>query len=340
MKSDPVEKSGHYIHKMTYKRRERVVGLFVFSAFALISALIIISGKNQHFFEKRVIYYIDASSSEGISQGTVVRALGNIVGLVSGLNHTEDGKIRVTIEVYERSRSYVRTGAKVIVNRLANINEALIEIRSSTIGTEELADGSIIPVEETPSLNDLFLSIANIIQSADQHELLSKFETILPKLELTIENAHQIIAQIATGHGVLGAAVFDDKVERELKTVVSEGAELLQEADGIISLTKQRLEQMEPLLNDAQYITRDIRETSINLPNLITELNEIIGQAKVALVQINAELDYIPGTVVDARRALTKADRLLGSVQSTWPLSNDIKKTKANQLIPAQPTHD
>ena len=79
---------------------------------------------------------------------------------------------------------------------------------------------------------------------------------MLPKLELTIENAHKIIAQIATGHGVLGAAVFDTKVETELKTVVTSGAEILQEAEGIVSLTKQRLVQVEPLLNNAQYISQ------------------------------------------------------------------------------------
>ena len=337
MKTDPVKKTGHYIHKISYNYRERVVGLFVISTFVLITALIIISGRNQHFFEKRVLYYMDVASTEGISQGSVVKALGSEVGTVSAMNLTQNSKIRITIEVYEGSQTFIREGAKATVNRLANISEALIEIKSDSINAPVLAEGSVIPVEETPSLNDLLLGVAHIIQAADKHDLLNKLETLLPKLEVTIENAHKIIAQIATGHGVLGAAVFDKQVEKELKTVVTSGAEILQEAQGTVGLAKQRLMQMEPLLNDARYITQDVRMAAQNLPALIVELNRLIGKADTALTLINGELEHIPGTVIDTRRTLSKTDHLIDSVQSTWPLSNDIEKRAPNQLIPVHP---
>lgn len=340
MNIDSTTHKGKYIHKVNYNHHERVVGVFVFSAFILFAVLIVISGKSQHLFEKRVIYYMDVASSEGISHGSIVKALGSEVGVVSALTLTQNSKIRVTIEVYEGRRALIRTGAKAIVNRLANISDALIEIKPGSIGAPVLADGSVIPAEETASLNDLLLGIAHIIQSADKHDLLNKFETLLPKLELTIENAHKIIAQIATGHGVLGAAVFDEKVESELKTVVTSGAEILQEAEGIISLAKQRLIQIEPLLNDAKYITNDIRNSSQHLPAMVIELNAIIDQANTALTLINGELENIPGTVIDSRRTLNKTDRLIDSVQSTWPLSSDIEKKPPNQLIPVHPAYD
>ncbi len=340
MNTNAEKNTGHYIHKITYNYRERVVGLFIFSAFVLISALFIIGGRNQHLFEKRATYYMDVASSEGINQGNVVTALGSEVGVVSALNLTRDNKIRVTIEVYESNRNYIRTGAKATVNRLANLSAALIEIKSGPINAPVLAGGSVIPVEETPSLNDLLLGIANIIQAAEKHDLLAKFETMLPKLEVTIENAHKIITQVATGHGVLGAAVFDTKVEKELKTVVTSGAEILLEAEGAVTIAKQRLIQIEPVLNNAKYITEDMRRTAEHLPAMIMELNAIIAQAKTALTLINAELETIPGTVMDTRRTISKTDDLIDSVQSTWPLSNDIKQNVPNQLIPVHPAHD
>jgi len=340
MNTNAEKNTGHYIHKITYNYRERVVGLFIFSAFVLISAMFIIGGRNQHLFEKHATYYMDVASSEGIIQGNAVTALGSEVGVVSALNLTRDNKIRVTIEVYEGNRNYIRTGARAIVNRLANLSAALIEIKSGPINAPVLIDGSVIPVEETPSLNDLLLGIANIIQAADKHDLLAKFETMLPKLEITIENAHKIIAQIATGHGVLGAAVFDTKVENELKSVVTSGAEILLEAEGAVTIAKQRLIQIEPVLNNAKYITEDMRRTAEHLPAMIMELNAIIAQAKTALSLINAELETIPGTVIDTRRTISKTDHLIDSVQSTWPLSNDIEQNVPNQLIPVHPAHD
>ena len=340
MSIDSVKNTGHYIHKITYNYRERVVGFFVFSAFILFSALIVISGKSQHLFENRVTFYMDVESSEGISQGSIVTALGADVGTVTALNYGQEQKIRVTIEVYEGQRTLIRTGAKATVNRLANISHALIEIESDSVDASMLADGSVIPVEETPSLNDLLLAIANIIQSADNNDLFSKFETMLPKLELTIENAYKIITQIASGHGVLGAAVFDQKVEKELKIVVTSGAEILSEAEGIITIAKQRLIQLEPLITEAHKVAHDVQGATQNLPAMVIELNKIIEQANIALVLINEELQQIPGVALDAKRTLTKTEGLVDSVQSTWPLSTDIQKPVSKQLIAPHPIYD
>lgn len=339
MNTEPEMKTGHYIHQITYNHRERVVGLFVFSAFVLLSVLLVISGKSQHLFEKRVTFYIHVDSSEGITHGNIVRTLGTDVGKVSGMSLTNDRKIRVAIEVYEGRRALIREGAKAIVNRLGSLNEALIEIESDSVDAPVLANGSTIPVEETPSLNDLLLGIANIIQSAGNNNLLSKFNTIMPKLESTVDNAQKIIAQIASGHGTLGAAVFDEQVEQHLKIVVKSGSDILSEAEGIISIAKKRLVQLEPVLNDAKYVTSDLRGSTQNLPEMVVELKEIIVQVNAAVMLISEELAHMPGVTVDARRALSKADRLLNSVQGIWPLSNN-KQPVSSHIIAPHPAND
>lgn len=339
MNIDPEKKTGHYIHQITYNHRERVVGLFVFSAFILFSILIFISGKSQHLFENRVTFYLYVSSSEGINHGSIVKMLGTEVGEVSDLKLTQDHKIQITIEVYEGKHELIREGATAVVNRLVSITDALIEIESDSVEAVVLANGATIPVKETPSLNDLILGIANIIQSADNNDLLAKFDTILPQLEQTIDNAQKIIAQIASGHGTLGAAVFDKQVEQNLKIVVKSGSEILSEAEGIISIAKKRLVELGPVLNDAKYLTTDLRGATQNLPNMVIELKEIILQVNTAMSLINSELAHMPGVALDARRALSKADQLLDSVQNTWPLSNNVKQV-STQIIPAHPSND
>ena len=314
MNTDPVKSTGHYIHRISYNHRERMVGLFVFSALVLFAALIVISGQSQHLFEKRVTFYIVVNSSEGISHGSIVKVLGAEVGTVSELSLAEGRKVRVAIEVYEGRRSLIRTDARAIVNRMVSITNALIEIESDSVDAPILPAGSTIPVEETPSLNDLLLGIANIVQSAENKDLLTKFEAILPELEQTVENAHKIIAQIATGHGTLGAAVFDHKVEQELKTVVSSGAGLLTEAEGIISIAKKRLVEVEPVLTDAAVVASNMRDLTKTLPEMVAELKKTITLANNALTLINDELRLMPGLALDARRTLYRAVRVLEGV--------------------------
>ena len=82
MKQNPDKHTGHYLHRISYNYRERIVGFFIFSAFILFLFFVLISVKNQHLFEKRVIFYIEVNSSEGINRGSIVQVLGAEVGRV------------------------------------------------------------------------------------------------------------------------------------------------------------------------------------------------------------------------------------------------------------------
>jgi len=331
MKKQIETNTSQYVHQTSYNSRERLVGLFVFFGFVLLLFFIFISINNQHFFEKRVQFFIEVNSIDGISQGSIVTSLGTEVGVVSSFSLAQGNKIQVGIEVYEAQRKFIRKGATALVNRLTNIGNAQIQIKSELFDAPILEAGPTIPVEETPSLNDLMLGIANLIQYANNKSLLGNVENILPKIEQTFGNIHDIITQISTGHGVLGAAIFDQNVEKDLKVVVKSGAEILSEAEGIITIAKKRLIQLEPILQDAKVMTHDLRGGTQSLPEMVKELNAIIAQAKTALILINGELQEIPGVAIDAKRTLTKTDQLLDSVQNVWPLSKD--KSSPKQLI-------
>ena len=82
MKQNPDRHTGHYLHQISYNYRERIVGFFIFSAFILFLFFVLISVKNQHLFEKRVIFYIEVNSNEGINRGSIVQVLGTEVGRV------------------------------------------------------------------------------------------------------------------------------------------------------------------------------------------------------------------------------------------------------------------
>ncbi len=340
MNTEDDKNNRQYMHQTVYTYRERLVGLFVFAGFILFLGFIVISVKNQHLFEQRVTFYLNIDSSEGVSQGTLVKALGTEIGRVSDMRYTQEGQIRVALEIYQGRRTLIREGAVAVVNRLTSIGNALIEIKSDSFDAPILPAGSIIPVNETASLNDLLLSIANLIQVTDSKKLIGKVDTILPKLEQTLGNVHAIIEKIASGSGTIGAAVFDQTVEQDLKVVVKSGAEILLEAEGIMTLAKQRLRQLEPVLHDTRFIVKDVRGMSRGLPELVQELHEIVAQAKTAITLVNSELHDLPGISIELRRALSKTDNLLDSVQNTWPLSQHLQNSRQQRLIPAHSNHE
>ena len=331
--------TAHYIHRVSYNHRERMVGLFVFSALVLFAGLLVISGQSQHLFDQRVTFYINVDSGEGLSQGSTIKLLGTEIGKISNLSLQKGGKVHATLEIYKSQQTLVRQDAKVIINRLVTIGNALVEIDPGSIDAPMLTDGATMPVEETPSLNDLVLGIARIIQSADQG-LLAKIETILPNLQQSLDHIQQIIAQIATGQGTLGAAVFDKKVEQDLRVVVQSGAEILMEATGIVNVAEQRLVELKPILTDANKVIRTVHEVTKSLPEMVEELKKTIALTHTALALINTEVQQLSGVALDARRTLNGAGQLLEGVQSSWPLSTIIPRKGSNGLIPVRPNDD
>ncbi len=339
MKTDPNKTTGHYIHRINYNRRERMVGVFVFFALLLFAALLVISGNSQHLFEKRITFYIDVNSSEGINEGSIIRLLGAEVGEVSDLSLAHGRKIHVALEIYQGDHALIRSDAKVIINRLIALGNASIEIEPGSINAPMLTDGSTIPVEETPSLNELVLNIARLFQSLDS-DLLNQLDTMLPKLEKTIANAQNIIAQIASGKGTLGAAVFDLSVEQEMRQVVQSGAQILSEAEGIVSIASQRLVELKPVIRGTEHVINDLQGTTQSLPEIIADLKKTIALTHTALNLLNEELSHLPGTVFDTRRTLNRADSLLEGAQNQWPLSTLVEEPSFSPLIPAQPSHE
>ncbi len=323
-----------------FNHHERTVGFFVFIAFLIFLSFVVISVNNQRLFAKRILFYMNVTSSEGINHGSIVKVLGAEVGRVSNLALTQNQKIQITLEVYEDKQDLIRQGATAIVNRLTSLGNAQIEIKSVAMNVPPLAEGATIPVEETPSLNDLLLSIANLVQSADNNNLLSKIEKLLPKVEQSFTNLHDIIAQIASGKGVLGTAVFDQQVEQDLRIVVKSGANLLTDAGQMIQQAEQRLQQLEPILYDGGTLTSELKQASKDLPELIANLKQTFTLTQQALVLINAELQDIPGITAEARSSMKKAEQLLDSVQQTWPLSVGKIEVPEYPLMQPQPLYD
>lgn len=331
--------NGHYIHKIQYNRRERLVGFFLFSALVLLAALLFITSRSQHFFERQVQFYAHVKSSEGISQGSTVTLLGTDIGHVSNLEISHGRYIRLTLDVYKSHQELIRADAKVTVNRLISFGNALIEIRAGSVDAPVLEEGATLPVEETPSVNDLVWGIARIVKSVDSG-LLANMAEIMPKLEQTVANADKIITQIASGQGTLGAAVFDLKVEQELKQVVQSGARILTKAQGIVNIAEQRLVELGPLISSADQVLIDVQGTTRGLPEMIAELKTTLVLTNSALTRVNEALRPLPDVALDAQRALVDVETVLDGAQNLWPLSTVIEQPDASPLISIHPLHD
>ena len=326
----------HYIHSLSYTSRERLVGVFVLAALAVIFGLIFINGRTTHLFEKRVTYHAYLNSAQGISTESVVKVSGLEVGRVSGLDIADNNRIHLTLFIYERYHDLVRADSHVALSKLSVLGKASIDITAGTPGSPVLPDGATLAIEEPRSLDELVADltpvmekvkrivegVAAMVDAVDPNDI----KTTSHELAQTMASMRSISGQIASGKGAVGQLVYDDKVEKSL-------AHSLASLESTLARADKRLAEMEPVTKNAAAITKE-------LGGLVAESKQLVNQMNTAMGTVNVELQQLPELVSRMKLLMDSTDRTLQGMQRIWPLSSAVPEQKDDTLIKAQPAND
>ncbi|MGE0081312.1 MAG: MlaD family protein [Thiohalomonadaceae bacterium] len=286
----------HYIHRMSYTRQERLVGVFVLIAVAVMVALVFANSRFAHFFQTTVAFHAHLSSAEGITTDTQVKISGLEVGRVSDLTIAPDNRIHVTLAVQERYRDLVRADSRAAVSKLSVLGKSTIEITAGSPGAAALPAEAYIVVEEPMSMDALIAQLTPVMHNVKKtlERVGQVAEAIEPgqvartlrDLESTAAHMRVVSEQIAAGKGPMGSLVASSELESSLH-------ESVQALRLVLADVRARLAEVEPVIKDATGITRDTRRITEDLPELMTRMRLLTEQT----------------------------ERTMESIMNTWPIS-------------------
>lgn len=169
--------------KIRLSYRERVAGVFLLLAGALVAAFVAGAAIQNRWFTPRVVFHTHVVRGEGLREGSPVLLSGIEVGETGSLTIMNDNRIDVEIIVLEQHAHRLRAGSKAVIRRLLGIGEKRIELVSSAENSPPLPAGALLPADEPVDLLDALSSIDLGLYIRTMDRAVNAMEVMLVKLE-------------------------------------------------------------------------------------------------------------------------------------------------------------
>lgn len=326
----------HYIHRLSYTARERLVGLFVLLAVALVIAMLAFNQQTQRLFAKKFILHAYVRNAQGISTDTPVVVSGLDVGNVAAVDITPDNRIALTLKVLEKYHRLIRSDSHAALSKLSVLGNAAIEISAGSPDKPEIANGATLGLEEPLSVDQIMAQVAPVLEevkatiarlgAVSQQIDPREVGQIVRNLAAVSTNLKTISAQVASGQGAAGKLLFDKAAGENTAAAVRALAATLEQ-------TQARLREIQPLAKNAS-------AASGELPALLDQTRKLVTQLNTTIGSVNDQLQALPDMVMRTRRILDQTDQTLQAIQNTWPISSSVPKPANRKLTPVHPPND
>ena len=243
--------------------RFMMVGLFVLSGLALLSAGLFMIGNRHEAFARHVELYTDFSDVSGIVPGAKVQVAGMDAGEVLAMEVplSPPAKFRVKLRINEKLNGLVRTDSVVTVGQEGVVGNRFLEIsagspqapavenRATLKGTEptdlsailELARGTIVNLNTTVHNANTLVTNANGLIT----EVAGNLNATLDKTKLTISNANDVVTGLKEGRGPAGMLLRDEALADQVRQAVAN-------AKNATGELKRTAEQANALMSDEE----------------------------------------------------------------------------------------
>ena len=354
----------HYIHRLSVAVQQRIVGIFVLVAVLVIAGLVLLQIRSSYILDDRIVYDTYLTNAQGISTDTRVNISGIDVGKVESIDITDDNKVHVRLFVYDRFQRLVRSDSTAELSKLSVIGNAVIIIQAGSHQLPILPAGSTIFTEEpvtideliarlTPAvtnLNSIVEKIAVLIDVIDPDQL----QATTSDVSAIVRNLRDVSEQINQGQGVIGRLTHDRQLEDQVATMVSDlggmaGAlrpaasrvdPLMRDARQLVATLNANMQQLQGLLSQTEQRIRQVGAVLEPAEQLMNRSNLIAEDVKATSGVVSQEIRHLPDMIDKMQNLLDSTNRTIENAQQVWPLSTVIPPTDSETRIAPQPLDD
>jgi phospholipid/cholesterol/gamma-HCH transport system substrate-binding protein len=214
----------HYVHKLSRKGVETIVGLFVVFTILIVAGVIVAVGLRSKMFEKDFHLASVIKEGHGIQAGTVVKLAGIDIGEVEDVVFTEENKIKVTMKMRKRFQNKIRKDSQAMISSSGLVGTKHINISLGGLAVPVVADGDTITMIEPVEIGDLGARLNSLIEKidailAETYSLTSKVnKSSIEDFNATLKNVRQISADIKNSKAI--SMLNDEKMFKSFQDSV------------------------------------------------------------------------------------------------------------------------
>ena len=301
----------HFIHKLSYSAREKLVGGFILIAIVILVSQAFIVGQATEIFAKKRYYHMLLNNPLGVGADTKVRVSGLDVGWIENVNLTEQNTFEITIAVYDKFHALIRQDSRASVSKLAMVGASFINITPGSINLPALNDGDNIQATEDISVDDMLSRLQPVLNQAQTSAVkISEFIQALPTEQLPsiVANVDSITANL---NSVTETLLAGDSTASQLLT------------------SDQLIRELNATLQQTQKTIALSQETLASTQQTLTALPALMAQTQQLMQKTEQQIDQIPALINNSLQLVNDTQTVVDAAANTWPLSNNIPEQES-----------
>lgn len=257
---------------LSIERANRIAGVFVIAALAIMAVALVAAGRIQGWFEPTFelrVMFNSEEGSYGLVEGSEVRIRNTKAGKVGRILPTEDGNLQTTLVILERFRPFVTTGSVAKVKMKFGIaGDSYVDITRGS--GPPLKDDDTIPCVKDEEIAE---TARRLLEEARKVAI-----PMLDEVQGILKNVNGILGSVEKGEGVAGAIVKDQSMAADVKAAVAQSDDLMTSAVTVAKELDVAVRKAQDLISSASGAAQDARSAIRNADVLITASTDTMEQ--------------------------------------------------------------
>jgi phospholipid/cholesterol/gamma-HCH transport system substrate-binding protein len=237
-------------------RNEFKAGIFVFVSLALISALILIMGRERQIFAKQSEFYTTFKDVKGLAEGSPVRLGGISIGRVARVGFSKDladTRVHVTLLVNNTFLERIRPDSMVTIETQGLLGDRFVSISPGT-QAGSAPSRSVLPSAEVADFTQILHTAQAAVDNTTEitQRINRSLEGLSPETFTNLAAAAKSISDtfeaIKTKEGLLHALIFEQSGKQTVDS-------LLKTSEGLATLFRQ--------IKDGKGLAHDLLYTEV-----------------------------------------------------------------------------
>ncbi|MGD8540988.1 MAG: hypothetical protein PVI39_01755 [Desulfobacteraceae bacterium] len=320
-----------------FRYTHEAVGALVLLALLIFAAAVLQTGRLRNWFEPtaQLKVILPDKGLFGLSRGAKVEILGTQAGTVEQIVVVPGQEIHAVVKLKEKMTAFVRRDSGAIIRKEFGVAGAsLLEI---TRGQGEPLDWDYAVIN----------AVAERAPTESMGELLSEVRAkVLPTIDETqrlLVSLNTITGLIAAGEGAIGRLLKEDRLARELETLLSRVNTNLDKLPLILTSLQKTVGNLATLSTEIAKqsgeipeITRDATKVLKSLEMVMQDLSRTTPQLPKMIESVSAATSDVPVLLGQTQLVLYELELLLQRLRSSWLLGGGSRATPGSGPIPAR----
>ncbi len=260
---------------LKFKYYEKVVGFFMLSGLFILLVTVILMGREQKWFQKKITLTTIFNKGDGLSKGMEVKINGLAVGRVNNFGFANDNRISVSFEVYKEFIKKIRSDSYVFKESSSPLGGGFLSL---SIGkeTSPIATNNAFLYSEDSELVSSLIQNNIIIKKEGSFDNIIKGVNLLitqlaaPKGPLigTLNNLDDMSRMLSKPGGTLTTLFGDDnKLYNEILLVMTTLATVAKDFNVMSTTIRNSAPDIKPMINSAKQGIDEANKVMIGLQN-------------------------------------------------------------------------